>query len=113
MNNHQTDPLTEETRRIAELAEQAEQGDAEAQYRIGIEISMNNVFIYDPVKVAERSRIAAEWFRKAAEQGHAGAMFSLGLHYFFNSGERPEDEPKALAWLSLAADMGATGHPYV
>ena len=109
MNNHQSNPLTEETRKIAELTELAEQGDAEAQYRIGMEISMNNVFVHDPVEVAERTRKAGDWFRKAAEQGHAGAMFSHGLTYFFRVGVKPEDGPKALAWLNLAAELGVQG----
>ena len=111
MSNHQLDSLTRESRKIAELTELAEQGDAGAQYRIGLEISMNNVFVYDPVEVAERIRKAADWFRKAAEQGHADAMFCHGLTYFFRCGdaEKPDNNLKAMAWLNLAAELGVQG----
>ena len=110
MRNHKTNPLTEEPGEIAELAVQAEQGDAKAQYSLGMELSMKNVFVSDPdpVEAAERARKAADWFRKAAEQGHAKAMFCYGLSCFFRSGnvEEPDNSLKAMAWLNLAAELG-------
>ena len=111
MSNHKSNALREETRKIAELTELAEQEDAKAQYLIGMEITRNSILFYDPddAELDDRKRLAAEWFKKAAEKGHARAMFNLGTYYFFNSEVSPEDEPKALAWLNLAAELGVHG----
>jgi uncharacterized protein len=48
---------------------------------------------------------AAEWFRKAAEQGYAAAESNLG--YLFESGEGvPVNYPEAYKWYQLAAARG-------
>ena len=50
-----------------------------------------------------RARVA--WFRKAAEQGDAGAQNSLGWHY--RDGEGVEKDPvEAVAWHRKAAEQG-------
>ena len=48
---------------------------------------------------------AATWYRKAAEQGHAEAQFSLGFMYVSGEGV-PEDDAQALAWFHKAAEQG-------
>lgn len=69
----------------------AERGDARAQYELARRCSEKKDY-----------RCAVAWFRKAAEQGHAGAQNRLGVMY-----ERGEgvgiDELEALKWYSLAA----------
>ena len=48
---------------------------------------------------------AARWFRLAADQGDAGAQFSLGFMYANGKGV-PENDVEALKWYRLAADQG-------
>ncbi len=48
---------------------------------------------------------ALSWFRRAAEQGKAGAQYNLGVMYA--SGEDvPQDYVEALAWYRRAAEQG-------
>ena len=58
-----------------------------------------------PVNYAE----AAEWYRRAAEQGYAEAQHKLGMHYAEGWGV-PRNYVLAYMWLSLAgagAEAGA------
>ena len=52
----------------------AEQGDADAQYNLG-------VMHAEGKGVPRDDRMAAQWYRRAAEQGDASAQNSLGLMY--------------------------------
>lgn len=54
------------------LQEQAKKGNAEAQEELG------RCFYYGH-KVEKDHHQAAEWFRKAAEQGNMKAQYSLGI----------------------------------
>lgn len=81
----------------------ADQGNAEAQYQVGV--------MYDHGQSVKRSyRTAAQWYERAAEQGHAGAQFNLGFMLYNGSSE--EDDPvaqnytEAAAWLTRAAASG-------
>jgi CHAT domain-containing protein/TPR repeat protein len=53
------------------IVEKAERGDAEAQYNLGA------MYFYGK-GVSQNDVEAAKWFRKAAEQGHAGAYGNFG-----------------------------------
>lgn len=55
--------------------------------------------------VEENDEIAIEWFRKAAEQGHAKAQCNLGKQYYFGWGT-PEDNQQAEFWFSKSAKQG-------
>ena len=80
---------------IAALRAQAEQGDALAQYNLGL--------MYDSGEgVPQDHAEAARWFRLAAEQGHLGAQEFLGAKYWVGSGV-PQDYVQAHMWLHLAA----------
>jgi TPR repeat protein len=48
---------------------------------------------------------ALKWFRKAADQGHAEAQYSIGNMYFFGEGV-PEDLAEAFKWYRMAAEQG-------
>jgi TPR repeat protein len=48
---------------------------------------------------------AVDWWLKAADQGHAGAMVKLGEAYLEGSGLQP-DRGEAARWLRLAAAQG-------
>ncbi len=51
---------------------------------------------------------AAHWYRKAAEQGHAGAQSNLGASYLFGTGV-PIDSRAAVEWFRKAAEQGHAG----
>ena len=88
-------PLTEGDK---ELIAQAESGDADAQFRVGVRYQAG-------IGLAKDAEKAAKWFRKAAEQGDADAQDSLGFMYEYGKGV-PEDEVTAYAWYNIAAANG-------
>ncbi len=55
--------------------------------------------------VARDNAEAAKWYRKAAEQGDAGAQFNLGVMYGGGQGV-PQDYAEAVKWFRKAADQG-------
>ena len=76
----------------------AEQGDALAQYNLGVLYRKGRGVPQDDVQ-------ARQWYAKAAAQGQAKAQFNLGTLYFNGEGV-PKDYPQALRWFRLAADQG-------
>ena len=48
------------------------------------------------------------WYRKAADQRHAGAQCNLGLIYIQGKGV-PQNSKEALVWYRKAADQGHSG----
>ena len=77
----------------------AEQGDANAQYNLGV--------MYDFAKgVSQDFAKARQWYEKAAAQGHAGAQNNLGGLYEFAHGVTRNDV-LAYMWYSLAAAHSA------
>jgi uncharacterized protein len=76
----------------------AEQGDALAQYNLGILYRKGRGVQQDDVQ-------ARKWYEKAAAQGQAKAQFSLGTLYFNGEGVH-KDYQQALRWFRLAADQG-------
>lgn len=73
----------------------AQAGDAESQYTIGIQYEQGQSGY--PKDYAE----AAKWYRKAAEQGHAGAQLYLGVFLAQGQGVKP-DFVEAYKWIELA-----------
>jgi len=76
----------------------AEQGDAYAQYNLGIMYKYGRGV---PQDYAE----AARWYRLAADQGNARAQNNLGFMYSNGLGVA-QDYAEAVRWLRLAADQG-------
>ena len=73
----------------------AEQGDADAQYNLGV--------MYDFAKgVPQDFTAARQWYEKAAAQGHAGAQNNLGGLYEFGHGVK-RDYVRAYMWYSIAS----------
>ena len=69
----------------------ARQGDADAQFFLGL--------CYDQAEgFEEDDKEAVKWYRLAAKQGHAGAQLYLGAH--------ATDEKEAVKWYRLAAKQG-------
>ena len=79
----------------------AEQGDARAQYYLGLLYENGDGVPRDYEK-------AREWYEKSAAQGEANAQFYLGLMSAFGQGG-PLDLAQAHMWYSLAAGNGHVG----
>ena len=83
------------------LRQAAEQGDADAQYKLGA--------IYtDGQRVPADYAEAARWYRLAAERGLAMAQGALGALYAIGRGV-PQDDVEAVRWFRLAAEQGSAG----
>jgi Sel1 repeat len=79
----------------------AEQGDAEAQFHLGV--------MYESGQGGQRNDAEAiKWYRKAAEQGDAVAQFNLGIMYTKGEGVSQNDA-EAAQWYRLAANHGLAG----
>ncbi len=76
----------------------AEQGDANAQFALGLTY-------YVGVGVEHDKTEAARWYRLAAEQGYAMAQHNLGLMYARGEGVE-QDHTEAARWYRLAAEQG-------
>jgi TPR repeat protein len=79
----------------------AEQGDADAQFSLGVMYANGQ-------GVPQDDKEALNWYRKAAEQGVAGAQFNLGLMYKNGQGV-PQDYKEAANWYRKAAEQGVAG----
>ncbi len=76
----------------------AEQGDAGAQFNLGV--------MYDDGRgVPQDDAEAVRGYRRAAEQGYAEAQFNLGLMYLKGRGV-PQACVQAHMWVNLAAAQG-------
>ncbi|GHU44969.1 hypothetical protein FACS1894190_16840 [Spirochaetia bacterium] len=83
---------------MAELAQKADAGDAQAQLDLGFAYFQGDGVPQDYAK-------AAQWFTKAAEQGNIIAQNNMGALYDSGKGV-PKDMTKAVAWYTKAADGG-------
>ena len=79
----------------------AEQGDAKAQFNLGVMYVKGD-------GVTQDYQEAVKWYRLAAEQRNAGAQFSLGLLYNHGLGVT-QDYQEAAQWYRLAAEQGHVG----
>lgn len=83
---------------LRELQPLASQGEAEAQFYVGLAYRKGWGVIADPVK-------AAQWYRRAAEQGMHKAQYNLALLYLRGEGVEA-DAAQAREWLERAARQG-------
>ena len=74
----------------------AEQGNADAQFGLGVMYQYGQGVKQDYFK-------AFEWYQKAAEQGIAQAQYSLGIMYYDGKGVR-QNYTKAKEYFGLACD---------
>lgn len=83
---------------LRELQPLAEQGDANAQNRLGV--------MYDYGQgVQQDYEEAAKWYRKAAEQGNDNAQNNLAFLYAKGQGVQ-QDYTEAVKWWRKAAEQG-------
>lgn len=82
-----------------QLIPEAEAGNAQAQYQLGQ--------IYEKGLVMEEKspKLAAQWYRMAAEQGMPEAQYNLGVLYAAGI-DGPPDKEQALHWLQQAEQQG-------
>ena len=76
----------------------AKQGNADAQYNLGVMYRTGD-------GVSKDNKAAAKWYTRAAEQGHASAQYNLGTMYDNGQGV-PQDYKAAVKWCRLAAEQG-------
>ena len=76
-----------QTPEVDALRARAAQGDAEAQFNIGVMYAEGRGVPRDDAE-------AVRWYRLAAEQGHAYAQFNLGVMYAYGEGV-PQDDVQA------------------
>lgn len=97
-------PLTQNSPKALEaLRRSAAEGHAGAQHKIGLLHQFGPDYGFEPKKDV---RLAAEWFAKAAEQGHRGALCDLARLYEHGDGVE-SDRGKALALYRDAVERGA------
>ncbi len=83
---------------LAEWRPLADQGNASAQYNLGVMYSNGE-------GVSQDFAEAAKWYRKAADQGNGSAQFKLGFMYDVGQGIS-KDFAEAAKWYRKAADQG-------
>ncbi len=79
----------------------AANGEADAQFALGLKLSCGPVDRQDLPQ-------AAEWYRRAAVQNHLLAQFNLGVMLSQGQGVL-KDESASLSWMSRAAQGGDAG----
>ena len=79
----------------------AHQGDAVAQFNMGVMYEFGKGVHQDDQK-------AVEWYTKAAQQGYAVAQFNLGVMYDNGYGVHQDDQ-KAVEWYTKAANQEYAG----
>ncbi len=79
----------------------AEQGDATAQFNLGL-------LYLDGHGVPQSPAEAANWFRRAAEQDYTQAQHNLGAMYGSGQGVK-RDYVQAYKWLNICAAKGNGG----
>jgi uncharacterized protein len=79
----------------------AEEGNAPAQYNLGL-------LYLDGHGVPQSTVEAANWFRRAAEQDYVPAQHNLGAMYGSGQGVK-RDYVQAYKWLNICAAKGNTG----
>ena len=85
--------------RVTAYRKAAEQGNADAQFNVGVMYANGRGVPQDYAQ-------ARDWYRKAAEQGNADAQFNVGVMYANGQGV-PQDYGQALVWYRKAAEQGA------
>ena len=89
---------------VTALRDRASQGDVEAQFLLGSAY-------YNGEGISKDLPCGINWWKRAAEQGHAKAQLALGTKPYMPIDRLgiPAYLPDAVHWLRLAADQGEFG----
>ena len=91
-----------DSREIISLRQAAEQGDADAQFRVAEHYYKSYEECCGDKEDLEE---AVKWYQEAAGRGDARAQFEIG--WLYQSGEGvEEDHGKAVEWYCLSAEQG-------
>lgn len=95
----------------------AEQGDARAQFGVATiydRYAAASIMVggRDSPRAAEERAQALKWYRKAADQGHVGALGKLGEAYL-NGISVPKDVDEGMRFYLRAAERGHVGAQWV
>ena len=91
-------PLPVQAETFEETRAKAEQGDAKAQFDVGLRYS-------NGLSVVKNDSEAVKWFREAGEQDLAEAQLNIGWHYANGDGVE-KDEDRGVNWFHKAANQG-------
>lgn len=81
---------------VDDLLANAEAGDADAQYQLGVAFRQGDA-------VPQDHAAATAWYLRAAEQGHLPAQYNAGVAHLKGLGV-PEDRAEATRWFEAAAE---------
>ena len=97
-NKKQDQPQRTATPRLKSLLDLAKQGDAKAQFELGL--------LYENGSGGSKDHVqAVYWYRQSANQGFAEAQHSLGIMYYWGYGV-PTNDALAVQWWLRAARQG-------
>lgn len=77
----------------------AGQGDPKAQHALGRQYEFGH-------GVVANAQTAMQWYRRAADQGHADSEYRLAVAYAYGLGGYPQDNREAVIWLQRATEHG-------
>ena len=95
--------MNNNTQSFEDIRKAAENGDAEAQYNLGLMYNNGDGVQQDYAE-------ALKWYHKAAEQGNADAQYNIGDMYHDGEGVS-RDYAEAAKWYHKAAKQGHAGAP--
>lgn len=87
-----------------DFLQRANEGHADAQYRLGVCYLMGKGVPKDMYE-------AAKWWRKAATQNHAGSLYNLGVCFMVGEGV-PKDQLEGVKLIRRAAEANDAGAQY-
>jgi TPR repeat protein len=90
----------------AALVAKANGGDAAAQTAVGEHFAASAAGLHNVAQAGEAYKQAAEWYRKAAEQGFLAGKMHLAALYRDGGKGFPRDMKQAAAWYRKAAEQG-------
>ena len=93
-------PAGETTETAVTTETLAGQGDAEAQFNLGVRFAREGA--------TQDYGQAMLWYQKAADQSHSLAQFNLAIMYAEGQGV-PRDEAQSRVWMQRSADLGDAG----
>jgi TPR repeat protein len=88
------------------LLARANAGDAAAQVQVGEHFAANAAALHNMSLAGEAYKTAAEWYRKAADQGSIPGEMHLATLYRDGGKGFPRDMVQAAEWYRKAAEQG-------